>query len=292
MTGSGTGPLSRLFGGKRAATSLMVLGAVMAAVAFFVVLAVARQTQADAAQAVRQVYVVTAVKDIAQFTPIRADSVAIRAFPAAFAPPGALTKVEDVEGKYATTNIVRDQIVLEAQASATRRTSNLSASVPPGKVAFWMPLPDLLSSSGGLQPGDRVDVLLSLTMTVANQRGLGGVGPQEITGVSTQSTLQNVEVFFVGASNSADSVGDPQPAAPAASGGVTASRQVSKVVAFVLDPQDAILAKWVKDSGGTIDLVLRSDLSDAVTQTESVNADVVIDRYKFRVPEQWSITKR
>src|SRR5688500_12315421 len=122
------GRMARLFGGNRAGTTLMIGGAVLAAAAFLIVLALGRQAQASAAQSVRQVFIVTAVRDIPQFTPIRADALAITAFPAAFAPAGAAAKIEDVEGKYAITHIVRDQVVLTSQASTTRRTSNLSAS--------------------------------------------------------------------------------------------------------------------------------------------------------------------
>jgi Flp pilus assembly protein CpaB len=262
---------------------------VLTAAAFIAVLGMARQSQAAASQSVRQVYIVTAIRDIPEFTAIRADALAVKAFPAAFAPSGAATKIEDVEGKFATTLIVRDQILLNAQASPTRRTSNLSATIPPGRVAFWMPMPDLLAASGGVQPGDRVDILLSLEMTISNGSPLAP-GKEEITGISTQSTLQNVEVFFAGSSNNADFLGDTPTAAPAGTGPATA-RQAAKVVVFLLDPQDAVLAKWVKDSGGAIDLVLRSDTTESVTPTESINADIVIDRFKFRVPVQWS-TKR
>src|SRR5919197_156396 len=131
MTGKHAGMLSKLFGGKRAGTTLMAGGVALAAVAFLLVLGMARRSQAAATQGVRQVYVVTATRDIPQFTAIHADAVAIKPFPAAFAPPGAAAKLEDVEGKFATTLIVRDQMLLTSQVSTTRRTSNLSATIPP-----------------------------------------------------------------------------------------------------------------------------------------------------------------
>ena len=55
-------------------------------------------------------------------------------------------------------------------------------------------------------------------------------------------------------------------------------------MAFLVDPQDALLAKFVKDSGGTIDLVLRSRDSHDPVNTEPVTADTLVDRFKFRVP--------
>jgi Flp pilus assembly protein CpaB len=291
MSAKSASPHSKLFAGKRAGTILMACGALLAAGAFVMVLGMGRRSAAAASQTVPQVYVVTATRDIPQFTAINADAVAVKAFPKAFAPAGAPSRIEEVEGKFAATSIARDQIILGPQVSTTRRTSNISATIPPGKVAFWMPLPDLLVQSGGLQPGDHVDILLSLELT---KEGVGGVAglpsteTKEVSGVSTQTTLQNVEVYFAGAATNADLPDGVVPTANAKTG----SKSPSKVVAFLLDPQDAVLAKWVKDSGGVIDLVLRSDADKDAHATESVNADTVIDGYKFRVPDQWNLRKR
>jgi Flp pilus assembly protein CpaB len=231
---------------------------------------------------VSQVFVVTATRDIPQFTPIQAEAVAVKPFPAAFAPEGTVAKVEDVVGKFAITNIVRDQLVLGSQVSNTRRTSNLSATIPPEKVAFWMPLPDLLAQSGGVQPGDHIDILLSVTLTPP------GASSQS-KGITTQTTLQNVEVFFVGSA-----LNDVPPDSTAGNG-VTpppSARQAPKVVAFLVEPQDALLAKYVKDSGGTIDLVLRSREAQERVMTDAVTADTLVERFKFRVPERWGIAGR
>lgn len=270
------GMLAKLFSGKRAGTTLMVSGLVLAVVTALLVLSVLRRSQTAAAQGVRQVYVVMATQDVPEFTAIRSEAVAVKPFPAAFVPAGAVSTVDEVAGKYATTRLVRDQIVLSSQVSTTKRSANLSATIPPGQVAFWMPLPDLLAQSGGLQPRDRVDILLSLTLT-----GMGSQGK----GITTQTTLQNVEVYFVG-SASADVAGGGA-AGQAGSG----QRQADRVAAFLIDPQDAVLAKFIKDSGGTIDLVLRSRESQELVSTEAVTADTLVDRFHFRVPERWSVSR-
>ena len=291
MSAKSTNPLSKLLAGKRAGTILMACGVLLAAGAFVTVLGMGRRSAAAASQTVAQVYVVTATREIPQFTAIQADALAVKAFPKAFAPAGAPSKVEDVVGKFAATSIARDQIILGSQVSASRRTSNISATIPPGKVAFWMPLPDLLMQSGGLQPGDHVDILLSLELTkegVEGVPGIPGTETEDVTSVATQTTLQNVEVYFAGAATNADLPDGVAPPADAKA----ASKKPSKVVAFLLDPQDAVLAKWVNDSGGIIDLVLRSDADKDVHATESVNADTVIDQFKFRIPGQWSLHGR
>lgn len=279
MTGKRTGTLLRLFSGRRAGATLMVCGVALAGLAALLVMGMARQSQHAAGQGVRQVYVVMATKEIAEFTPIRADAVAVKPFPAAFVPPGTVSTVDEVVGKFASTRLVRDQLVLSSQISAAKRSSNLSATIPPGKVAFWMPMPDLLAQSGGLQPGDHLDILLSISLS-ASQGGQG-------KGITTQTTLQNVEVFFVGSAN-ADVVSSAAAVGPSVSQSA-AGRAATKVVVFLVDHQDAVLTKFIKDSGGTIDLVLRSKDAPGVVQTESVTADTIVERFYFRVPERWSV---
>jgi pilus assembly protein CpaB len=248
----------------------------LALAAGLVVMNMTRRAQAAATQGVSQVYVVTATQDVPEYTAIPASSVAVKAFPAAFAPPGSVSSVDQVVGKYSTTRLVREQIVLGSQVSATRSSSNPSAAIPAGKVAFWMPVPDLLAQSGGLQPGDHVDILLTVTLTGAASQGKG---------MTTQNTVQNAEVFFVG-----PAVTD-QPAQAQQPNQSAASKPGAKVMAVLVDPQDAVIAKFIKDSGATIDLVLRSrDWQDRVT-TEAVTADALVDRFQFRVPDRWSVSK-
>lgn len=280
---------ARLFAGPRAGTAMMFVGLVLAFLAGALVLGLARQARASAAaaQSVPQVYVIMATRDIAESSAIPADAVAIKPFPKAFAPPGALTTLDQISGKFATTRLTRDQIVLGGQVSATRREANLSETIPAGKVAFWMPLPELIVQAGSLQAGDRVDILLSLAVSAAQPTSQGTVsqGTGESGILTTQTTLQNVEVVSVGPA----APGRPAapgvraaPAGPAPQPNQAGATAGGKMALFLIDPQDAVRAKFIKDSGGTIDFVLRSREWHDATQTEAVNAQALIDHFGFR----------
>lgn len=52
-----------------------------------------------------------------------------------------------------------------------------------------------------------------------------------------------------------------------------------------MTPQDAVVLKFVKDSGCTIDLVLRAPEDKSLNVTDSLTADTIVDRFKFRVPQ-------
>jgi len=274
--------IAKLLSGKRAGTVLMLCGIVLAAAAFLLVLNVSRGSQATADQTVRQVYVVTATKEIPQFTTIHADALAIKAFPAAYAPASAAAKIEDVDGKFATTTIEPEQIVLNSQASTTRRTANLSASIPPGKELYWMPIPGLLVATGGVQAGDHVDILLSANLSNKAK----GASPDQVGvgGITTQTTMQNVELFFIGSSTS-----DLPQDAGGANNTAGAKTNGAGVAALLVTPQDALMLKYIKDAGGTIDWVLRNRDTKDTVNTEAVTADTLADQFKFRVPQQWTV---
>jgi pilus assembly protein CpaB len=257
------GARGRLFSGPRAGTTIMAAGLALAVLAALLVFVVARRARTQVADGgpVAQVYAVMATREVAAGTAIPADAVTVKPFPAAFAPEGVVSTVDQVVGRYATTRLTRDQLVLSSQVSSARPGANLAETIPPGKVGLWVTLPDLIVQAGGLRAGDRVDILLSLALPAGTEGG---------SGLTTQVTLQNVEIFFVGATT---------PQAPPAEGAAPAP---PRMALLLVEPQDAVTAKFIKDSGGTIDFVLRSRQWADAASPEAVNLQTLLDRFGFR----------
>jgi pilus assembly protein CpaB len=274
----------RFFGGGPGGAVLILVGLVLALAAGLLVMNMTRQAQAAATQGVRQTYVVMAVQDVPEFTPIPPSAVAVKAFPAAFAPPGAASTVDDVVGKFATTRLTRDQVVLSSQVSESRAIQGASAAaaIPAGKVAYWMAIPDLVSQAGGLRPGDHVDVLLSISVLGPNNQAKG---------LTTQTVLQDVEVFSVGSADTAAQQAPSSQIIGQVPGAGIQARPGARFMSVLLDPQQAVIAKFIKDSGGAVDVVLRSRETTGPTNTESVSADTLVERLGFRGSERWSVGK-
>jgi pilus assembly protein CpaB len=276
-----SGPLTS---GRRIGIVIMIAGLVVAVLAAWLVFTVAQRSRASvtAVQTVPQVFVVMAVLDIEPGRPVPAEAVAVKPFPKAFAPQGALTTLEELSGKYATTRLTRDQIVLASQVTSTRPVTSLTDSIPVGKVALWMPLPALLAQADMLRAGDKVDILLSLDLPTVR-----GAAPEARSagGLTTQTTLQNVELLFVGMPTTPTEPGatSGQAGAAGAAGQAQAGAPSTgaKMVLFVVDPQDAVIAKVVKDSGGTIDFVMRSRESHEAPRTVAVNTGSLDERFTF-----------
>jgi len=265
---------------RRGALILLALGIVLAGGASVLVLAIARQANDASRAVIAQVYVVMAAREIPDQGLVTPDALVIRPFPADFAPAGAISNPDVAIGKVAVGTIFKDQILLEGHVSSVRREPSLSDRIPSGKVVIWLPMPELLAGQITLRPGDRLDILLSLQL---GARPSGEGVPAELAGgdsklgTSTQTTLQNVEIFQLGEQKE---------------GGVKAGTEGVNVraggstqpLALLVDHQDAIIIKYIKDSGGVIDLALRSAEEERIVRTDAVTVDSLSERFRFRVP--------
>jgi Flp pilus assembly protein CpaB len=281
---------------RRAGLLLMLVGLVLASLAALLVLGMAQQSQQQAVQQIKQVYVVTAAKDIPEMAIISPEMLAVKAFPADFAPSGAVATVEEATGKYAASKLFKDTVLLRAQLTGTKKARDVASNLPPGKVAFWMPMPDFIATTGGLKVGDRVDILLTVNfndITEGSSNSPSGA-PSDNKGkwFSTQTTLQNVEVFAVGTVDQAVESGataGPTPNSPTSAVRSSGSSD-KRALVLLVDHQDAVILKFIKDTEketvGLVDMVLRSADDAQIVRTDSMSPESLVDRFKFRVPSQ------
>jgi pilus assembly protein CpaB len=285
---------------QRTGLVLMLVGILLAGVVTLLVIRLVNQATEAGRSQIRQVAVVTSTKDIPDQTVITGEGLLVKPFPVEFAPSGALGSMDQVVGKFANGFIAKDQVIVAGQITPTRRSPILSDRVPMGKVAIWLPMPELMGAANVLKVGDHVDILLSLPMGGAGGSGTG-------SGLSTQTTLQDVEVFrlgyeeinlaqstAIGPNAQPPAAGQPKPGtgpatlntAPQDAQNAPASKNA---IGFLVDHQDAVIIKFIKDSGGTIDLALRSSEEEQVVRTEAITMDSVVDRFRFRIPQ--SVTR-
>jgi pilus assembly protein CpaB len=263
---------------RRGALALMALGILLAGAASVIVLGIAQQAGEASRAVIPQVYVVMAAREIPDQSVITPDALVVRPFPAEFAPVGAIAQPEAAIGKFAASTIYRDQIIMNGHVSTGKRAPSLSDRVPPGKVVVWLPMPDLLAGQVGFKPGDRLDILLTMKL-IQNNLGASDDKASVSNGTSTQTTLQNVEIFAIGE--------QAQAGVQASGSGVSARTSASaQPLALLVDHQDAIIIKYIKDSGGTIDLALRSSDEERIVRTDAVTIDSIAERFRFRVPQE------
>ncbi|MCA9881322.1 MAG: hypothetical protein KC546_06825 [Anaerolineae bacterium] len=129
-----------------------------------------RSTPEPTAEPIQVVEVVIAVQDIPRGLPIAENMVATVQIPEQFAPFSAFSVAEDVIGKIARTDIAREEIIIQgkvvddlvALANSGSVGSDAAAVLPSNRVLVAVPMDRLTSVAYAIQPGDRVDIMVSL----------------------------------------------------------------------------------------------------------------------------------
>ncbi len=259
---------------RRGGRILILLGILLGMIAAggtFIVLS----TQEAPAPAVPTRSIIIAVQNIPARTEIPAGAIGKADYPADKIPPGAFERNEEVSGKLAITAIVPGQIILSQMIIDKSRPgssrSNASFLIPEGKVAVAFAVSPLSSVANAIQPGDYVDIMLTLN-PVAIQ------GPAGRTGTSTgtegqpvsQLMLQDVLILQIGAWSSGTAEGGGRQAAQ------------GDMVTFVVNRQDALALKSAREQG-TIEFALRRSGDHAPATTEPVNLEYLNRRFNFRL---------
>lgn len=257
---------------KRIGIILIVLG-ILLALGVGVVVYMQMEQAAEIAKRTPTVEVVVAVADLPERVAVPASAVAVTKVPADVVPMEAARKLDSVIGKYPLTRIYKGEIVIQPKLADTSGRTGPSFALKEGMVALTYAGSDLLSGTGAIRAGDRVDILLTLPLArtpAAGQTSQTSQGATSSIPLVTQTLSQNVEVLRVG---SFPAAGQPEGAA------------AGKGITFQVSHQDALILKWAKDSGGVIDLVLRHPSDKEPVSTESITANYIIRQFRFSLAE-------
>jgi pilus assembly protein CpaB len=220
--------------------------------------------------------VLMAFKDIDANTVVTTSMVATATFPSDLVPGDAYTSTAGLIGQTARIKVFAGQILLQRQFIAANGRIGSSASVVKGKVLVAFPSTDIINSTGAVQPGDHVDILLSIPISGSARLDQAAPSASQQQGgaaaLVSQATLQNIEVANVGVWTPPNQGADTTQ---------NQNNQGLKIISFQVDHQEALILKFVKDSGGTIDLVVRSLEDGATVDTDPVNLDYLVDTYRF-----------
>jgi pilus assembly protein CpaB len=121
---------------------------------------------------VPQVQIVVAAQDLArgvriteEMTRGEAPAVILKDWPEEEVPPGTITRLEDVIGQTTRVDVVRDLPILASMLVEDQPGSAASLQIPEGMVAYAVPVARYSSVAWALQPGDYVDMIISLLVT-------------------------------------------------------------------------------------------------------------------------------
>ncbi len=262
----------------------LTAGLVVALVAGFVGFMTLSQASAQRANsepaAAPGVQVVTAAHLVAVRSALTAEDLQVKTMPVDTVPEGALRQVSDAAGKVTLQDLYPGEPVVEQQIVDPNLVTNdgrNALTLAQNQVLMAYPAQDLMTRDGVLKPGDHVDLYFSVKVPASALPGAaaGGTANNNEASQSTFDLLQNASISAVIAGNASASVGTGRNA-PAAPDGLL----------LALRPQDALVLKYVKDAGGTLDVVLRAPGAEAPETTEPVDMQYLINRYQLASPLQ------
>ncbi len=201
-----------------------------------------------------------AARELAVGTTITTTDIIVQEQPENLMPVGVMTDTTMMVGEVVVAPIQQGEFFRASQL-AVGADKPLSSQIEDQRVAMVFSMEELLNKSHVLREGDHIDLLL--TMDIKEES-------LEYTreGKSTSATLQNIEVMRILRDAPTEQEPNPQP----------------RAILFEMTPQDAIVAKFVKDSGGTVDFTLRSTANTEPFETTAINQDYMFDHYGFQAP--------
>jgi pilus assembly protein CpaB len=200
-----------------------------------------------AAAAIDTTEIVVARADIGTRAVLTADMLSIRTYPKTLAPAGAITNQSDAIGETTIVGIPAGAAIVRSQLVSANGRNGASVTLEKGKVLVAFPTVDPLTVAGLVRPGDRIDLLATVT---------AGTGD---TARKTQTTLQNLEVIDVLTTGTG----------PAKTSSLT----------FNVDHQTALVLKYLRDSQAAVDVAVRSRSETELATTTSVDLAYLLQTY-------------
>lgn len=185
--------------------------------------------------------------------PIDATMVTLQEWPKDKVPQGALTSLENLEGRRPRTNIISGEPILDAKLLAQGELADPLASVPPNMRLATISVDAEKSAAGLLSPGDRVDVQLFVRADPRNG----------ILKATTKVFLQSIRVFAI-----------EQAVQRSADGGE--ARSIPKTVSLLVTPEQASkidLAQHI----GELSLIPRSPNDEGLANDTAITYDDIME---------------
>ena len=199
-------------------------------------------------------------------------------------PSGAAVAPKDVENCVAQGNIAQGQVILMQEVYCDDPGDGEGPNLE-DKIAVALPANDILSKWGVILPGDHVDVLISMDViletpmypwdlrTVEDLALYGVERDQSMDNVSVL-TLQNLEVIRIVEEPAPEGEQDPENPIPR-----------NRALLVKADPQDAVVLKYLLDTGARVSLAQRDPEWEALFNVQPVNVNYLVLRYGIVLPQ-------
>jgi len=273
----------------------LVLLAVLTALALasMAIILLGRKDRSKSTVGLAQAPVVVALRPVEAGQVLTAEDVGVQPLDSESLPSGAVTRLQDAMGQVVGRDLAEGDVLLVTDLSTlsladrSAGTSPLDQALGREWVAVALQAPDLWSQWGGIRPGDHLDLLATIEITVASDLPpLVASSPPSATlsaaPVSPEQvilwTVQDLEVLQVieeplieepPIEAPVEETGSPMPYVPA--------RRLLLVLKAV--PQDAAVLHFLQHADATLDLAVRASQNDWQFDVDAVTLDYLLRRY-------------
>jgi pilus assembly protein CpaB len=224
---------------------LLMIGFVALAIGAFVSLLVYRNLQSRAAVDNRPgVDVVIATGDLLVGSKIEDKDIKVVRFPSGDLPPHFYTQKSQVMGRGVVLPIAQGEFVLPVKLAGANAGYGMPSLIPPGMRAVSVRVNEVVSVAGFVQPGTRVDVLLTGNPNGSNEQ-------------QTTTVLENVAVLATGQKLERNAAGEASSA---------------PVITLLVSPDDA-QKLTLAGNQGHIQLTLRNPVDTKQEDLASVKTE-------------------
>jgi pilus assembly protein CpaB len=222
------------------------------------------KTPADAGD---KLAVFVAMADINAREVMTAQNIKLEEWPKSIIPHGALTKLEEVEGKRSRMKLYAGEPILSSKLLGTNDNVGAAKDIPAGYRVAYVKVDPITGSSNLILPGDRVDVL------VFKQPG------NDMNATAAKIVLQDIKVFAVDTHTETEFARDK---------GDQSEPMSAKTIALLITPEQSVILHAASEIGGSVRLVLRNPDDNAhVTAFSATVGDIFgSDRASDRTAEK------
>jgi pilus assembly protein CpaB len=181
----------QLFAGDRAMKSKSLMLFAVATACGLIAMVGAQQLLSSQGQGAPKIRVLVALGEVDPGVKLTADLVAFREVPQDAVPEGAVTADEQYAERALKVRAFRGSIIQVAQLGEKGQFGT-SLDIPEGFRLSSIPSTDTMTHSGIMQPGDRVDVVLTYKQ---NKRSKTGI-TEQVT--QTKTILEYIQVYAIG----------------------------------------------------------------------------------------------
>jgi Flp pilus assembly protein CpaB len=215
--------------------------------------------------------VIVAVVDISPYSLINTGMLTLQNMPTHLVPREYSQDLESVLGKMATSRIATGEVLVNHRlADPTDPNAPLLYTMNVNEVLVTVPADALLSQLNMLAVGNRIDIAYTAEVTIPEEKLLAaGVSTDDKEpGTPTQTaflSLQNLEVK--GLLRRAT--------------GEEALAQRPEAILLSVSPQEALILKYLVDTGAPMDIFLRAPANNALLSVVPVDEQYLVDYFQL-----------